>query len=93
MKQEIFELETLNRHIQQEHEALRIHNKIDKTKNDNIIFHLGLCYKKNKKLKQNNTALKRKVINLKYKILMKRPRMAVAKKKIKNINLDVREKV
>ena len=75
--------------IQQEHEALRIQNKIEKTKNDNILLHLGRWYKKNKKLKQNNRALKRKVINMKYKILMKNPRMAVTKNMVKKINLDV----
>ena len=48
LRQEIFELETLNRHIQHEHEALRMQNKIEKTMNDNILLHFGLWYKKNK---------------------------------------------
>ena len=82
-------METLNIQIKHEHEALRMQNKIEKTKNDNILLHLGLWYKKNKKLKQKNRSLEIKVINLKYKILMKKPRMAVAKKKVKKINLDV----
>jgi len=52
LKQEIFELEMLNRHIQREHEALKMHNEIQRITNDNILLHLSLWYKKNKKSKQ-----------------------------------------
>jgi len=41
LKQEIFELETLNRHIQNEHEALKMQNEIQRTQNDNVLLHLS----------------------------------------------------
>jgi len=89
LKQEIFEMETLNRHIEREHEALKMQNETQRTQNNNILLHLSLWYKKNKKLKQKSKVLKRKVITLKYKILMKKPSMVVARKKVKKTNLDV----
>ena len=33
--------------------------------------------------------MKRKIINLKYKILMKKPRMTVTRKRVKRMKLDV----
>jgi len=36
-------------------------------------------------LKKGNKAMKREIINLKYKILMRKPRMAVATKKKKKV--------
>jgi len=41
------------------------------------------------KLKKKKRALQRQVINLKYKILMTKPRMEVTGKKVKKMNLDV----
>ena len=42
LKQEVFELEVLNRHIKQENEALKEHIKVDKIIHDNTMLHLGL---------------------------------------------------
>jgi len=89
LKQEIYELEILNRHIKKENETLREKNKLDKAIHDNTILHLGLWYKKNRKLKRKNRSLKRTVINLKYRLLMKKPRMIVTSKKSKRRKLDV----
>lgn len=89
LKQEIYDLETLNKKLKQGPETLKVHNEIQRTKNDNILLHLGLWYDKNKKLKEKKKSLKRKVINLKNKIMMKKPRMAVTKKKAKKTNIDV----
>jgi len=41
------------------------------------------------KINEKNKSLKRKFISLKYKILTKKPRMEIAKKKVKKKNLDV----
>lgn len=53
------------------------------------LIHLGQWYEKNKKMKENNKSPRRKVIILKYKISMKKLRMAVTKKKEKKTHLDV----
>jgi len=49
LKQEIYELQVLNKHIQKENEALKEQNKLDKIIHDNAMLHLGLWHKKNKK--------------------------------------------
>ena len=89
LKQEFFELETLNRYIKNENQALKAHNEIQIAKSHKLLLHLNLWYKKNMKLKKKKRALQRQVINLKYKILMTKPRMEVTGKKVKKMNLDV----
>lgn len=89
LKQEIFELEILNRNIQKENETLREQNKLDRAIHDNTMLHLGLWYKKNRKLKRKNKKLNRTLINLKYRLLMKKPRMPVSAKRCKKRKLDV----
>jgi len=57
------------------------------------MLHLGLWYKKNRKLKGKNKKLNRTLINLKYRFLMRKPRMEVSAKKSKKRKLDVLAKV
>ena len=45
MKQEIFELEVLNRHIKQENEKLKERSNVDKMVHDNTMLHMGLLQK------------------------------------------------
>lgn len=93
LKQEIYELEILNRHIKKENETLREQSKLDKSIHDNTILHLELWYKKNRKLKRKNRCLNITVINLKYMLLMKKPKMVVTSKRSKRRKLDVLEEV
>jgi len=79
----------LNIHIKKENETLREQSKLDKAIHDKTILHLGLWYKKNRKLKRKNGSLNRIVINLEYRLLMKKPRMSVTSKKRKRRKLDV----
>jgi len=88
LKQEVFELEVLNRHIKQENEALKEQSKVDKIIHDNTMLHLGLWQKKNKKLKKKCRKLSRELINLKFRCLIRKPRMMVAPRKRKR-GLDV----
>lgn len=48
-----------------------------------MILHLSLWYKKNKNLKKENRIMQRNIINLKYKILMRKHRMPISAKKKK----------
>ena len=52
LKQEVFELELLNRHIKNENETLKEQGKLDKIIHDNTMLLLGIWQKKNKKLKR-----------------------------------------
>ena len=88
LKQEVFELEVLNRHIKQENGALKEQSKVDKIIHDNTMLHLGVWQKKNKKLKKKCRKLSRELINLKFRCLIRKPRMVVAPRK-KRRGLDV----
>jgi len=92
LKQEVFELEVLNRHIKRENETFKEQCKLDKIIRDKTMFHLGLWKKKNRKLKKKSRRLSRALINLKFKCLMRKPRMTVVPRK-KKIRLDVLAKV
>lgn len=89
LKQEIYELEILNKHIKKENGTSREQSKLDKDIHDNTIMHLGLWCTKNRKLKRKNRSLNRTIIKLKCKLLMKKPIMVVTSKKSKRIKLDV----
>ena len=88
LKQEDFELEVLNRHIKRENETLKEQSRLDKIIHDNTMLHLGLWQKKNRKLKKKSKRLSRALINLKFKCLMRKPRMIVVPRKKKR-RLDV----
>ena len=89
LKQEILELEILNRYIQKGNETLMEQNKLDRAIHENTMLDLRLWYKKNRKLKRKNMKLRRTLINLKYRLLMKKPRMAVSASRSKQRKLDV----
>ena len=61
---------------------------MDKIIHDNTMLHLGLWQKKNRKLKKKSKRLSRALINLKFKCLMRKPRMTVVPRKKKR-RLDV----
>ena len=78
LKQEVFELEVVNRHIKQENETLKEQRNVDKMIHDNTILHLGLWQRKNRKLKRKCRKLSRALVNLKFRCLVKKPRTNVA---------------
>ena len=88
LKQEIFEIEVLNRHIIQENEKLKEQSKVDKMIQDNTMLHMGLLQKENKKFKKRCRRLNRDLINLRFRCLMKRPRIDISTRR-KRRRLDV----
>ena len=81
LKQEVFELEVLNRHIKQENEELKEQSRLDKIIHENTMLHLGLWQKKCRKMS-------RELISLKFRCLMRKPRMVVVPRKRRR-GLDV----
>ena len=88
LKQEIFEIEVLNRHIIQENEKLKEQSKVDKMIQDNTMLHMGLLQKENKKFKKRCRRLNRDLINLRFRCLMKRSRIDISTRR-KRRRLDV----
>ena len=88
LKQEIFEIEVLNRHVIQENEKLKERGNVDKMVHDNTMLHMGLLQKENKKLRKKCKRLDRDLINLRFRCLMKRPRVDISTRR-KRRRLDV----
>ena len=63
LKQEVFELEVLNRLIKRENETLREQSRLDKIIHDNTMLHLGLWQKKNRKLKKKSRRFSRALVS------------------------------
>ena len=88
LKQEVFELEVLNRHIKNENEALKKQKRLEKIIHDKTMLHLGLWQRKNRKLKKKCKRLNTTLINLKFRCLMRKPRMVLVPRKRRR-GLDV----
>ena len=88
LKQEVFELEVLNRHIKQENEALKEQSKVEKIVHENTMLYLGLWQKKNRKLKRKCKKLSRALISLKFRCSVRKPRTNLAARR-KRRRLDV----
>lgn len=78
LKQEVFELVVLNRHIIQQNQTLKEQGKVEKMVHYNTMLHLGLWQKKNRRLKKRCKKLSRALINLKFKFLVRKPRMMMS---------------
>ena len=89
LKQDKYELEILNRHIKNENEILREQVKLKNAMNNTFTLQLGTLHKENRKLKKRNKKLNRGLINLRFKLLMKKPRMTLTTKRSRKIRLDV----
>ena len=72
----------------QENEKLKEQAKLDKMIHDNTMLHLGLWQRSNKKLRKKCKRLSRALINLKFRCLVKKPRVNVSTQRKKR-RLDV----
>jgi len=73
---------------------LKEQSRLDKIIHDNTMLHLGLWQKKNRKLKKKSRRLSRALINLKFRCLMRKPRMTavpIKKKRRLDVLADVSE--
>ena len=68
----------MNRHIIQENETLKEQAKVDKMVHNNTMLHLGLWQRQNRKLKKKCKKLNRALVNLRFKCLVRKPRVNVA---------------
>ena len=82
LKRDNYELEILNNHIKNENEILREQVKLKGNINSTLSQKMEGLYKANKKL---NRAL----INLKFKTLIRKPRMELTTRRSRKKRLDV----
>lgn len=93
LKRDNYELEILNNHIKNENEILRDEVKLKGSKNNTLSQQMEVLYKANKKLKIRNKKLNRALINLRFKALTRKPRMALTTRRSRKMRLDVLTKV
>ena len=84
-----YELEILNNHVKNENEILREQVKLKGSINSTLSQKMEGLYKANKKLKKRNKKLNRALINLKFKTLIRKPKMALTTRRSKKIRLYV----
>ena len=82
-------MEILNNHIKNENEILREQVKLKGSMNNTLSQQMKTLYKANKKLKKRNKKLNRALINLRFKALMRKPRMELTTKRSRKMKLDV----
>jgi len=70
--------EMVNRHIIQENKTLKEQAKVDKMVHNNTMLHLGLWQRQNIKLKKKCKKLNRALVNLRFRCLVRKPRVNVA---------------
>ena len=89
LKKDKYELEILNRHIKNENEILREQVKLKNSMNSYLTLQLGTIPKENRKLKKRNKMMIRALINIRFKLLMRNPKMTLTSKRNRKIRLDV----
>ena len=79
----------LNRHIKNEDEILREQVKLKSDMNTNLSLQMEKLYKASEKLKKKNKKLSRALINLRFKLVIKKPRRPLNIRQSIRRSLDV----
>ena len=89
LRKDKYELEVLNRHIKNENEILREQVKLKSNMNTTLSLQMEKLYKASEKLEKKNKKLSRALINLRLKLVIRKPRMPLNIKKIRKKKLYV----
>ena len=89
LRRDKYELEVLNRHIKNENEILREQVKLKSDMSTTLSLQMEKLYKASEKLKKKNKKLNRALINLRFKLVIRKPRMPLNTKKSRKRKLDV----
>ena len=89
LKRDKYELEVLNRHIKNENEILREQVKLKSDMNTTLSLQMEKLYKASEKLKKKNKKLNRALINLRFKLVIRKPRMPLNTKQSRKMKLYV----
>ena len=78
LRRDRYELEVLNRHIKNENEILKDQIKLKTDMNSTLSLHIDKVEKTNEKLKTRNKKLIRALTNLRFKLVIRKPRRSLA---------------
>lgn len=89
LRRDRYELEVLNRHIKTENDILREQVKLKTDMNSTLALQMDKVEKANEKLKRRNKKLIRALTNLRFKLLIRKPRRPLTTRQRRRRGLDV----
>ena len=89
LRRDRYELEILNRHIKNENDILKEQVKLKTNMNSTLSLQMDKVEKANEKLKKRNKKLIRALINLRFKLVIRKPRRSLASRQRRRRGLDV----
>ena len=89
LRRDRYELELLNRHIKNENEILKDQIKLKTDMNSTLSLHIKKVEKTNEKLKKRKKKLIRALTNLRFKLVIRKPRRSLASRQRRWRGLDV----
>jgi len=89
LRRDKYELEILNRHIKNENEILREQVKLKTDMNSTLSLQMQKLYKASEKLKKKNKKLTRALTNLRFKLVIRKPRRPLTARQSRRRGLDV----
>ena len=89
LRRDRYELEVLNRHIRHENEILKDQIKLKTDMNSTLSLHINKVERTNEKMKTRNKKLIRALTNLRFKLVIRKPRRPLACRQRKRRGLDV----
>jgi len=89
LRRDRYELEVLNRHIKTENDIMKEQVKLKTSMNSTVSLQMDKVEKANEKLKKRNKKLIRALINLRFKLVIRKPRRPLASRQRRRRGLDV----
>ena len=89
LRRDKYELEVLNRHIRTENDILKEKVKLKTNMNSTLSLQMDKVEKANEKLKKRNKKLIRALTNLRFKLVIRKPRRPLTSRKRRRRGLDV----
>ena len=89
LRRDRYELEILNRHIKNENDILKEQVKLKTSMNSTLSLQMDKVEKANEKLKKRNKKLIRALINLSFKLVIRKPRRPLTSRQRRRRGLDV----
>ena len=89
LRRDRYELEVLNRHIKTENDILREQVKLKTDMNSTLALQMDIVEKANEKFKRRNKKLIGALTNLRFKLLIRKPRRPLNNRQRRRRGLDV----
>ena len=89
LRRDKYELELLNRHIKNENDILREQVKLKSDMNSTLSLQMKKLHKASERLKKKNKKLSRALTNLRFKLVIRKPRRPLNVRKSRRRGLDV----